>query len=819
MDIDKLVQELTLEEKVSLVGGRDFWHTNAVERLGIPAIKVTDGPNGARGDGVFGTGTKTLCIPCGSALGATFDPDLVRRLGEALGVQARAKGAHVLLAPTVNIHRSPLAGRNFECYSEDPHLAARLAVAFISGVQSQKVGTTVKHFAGNESEYERHAISSRIGERALREIYLVPFEAAVAEAGTWGLMSAYNKLNGVWCSENPRLLDEILRDEWGFDGFVVSDWGGTHTTVDAANAGLDLEMPGRPRFFNDTLVEAVKSGAVAESTLDAKARRLLLLMERTDAFDDPRDGPEQEADLPEHRALIREAAAGAMVLLRNESVLPLDRSSLRSVAVLGPNADRAIVMGGGSANVRPYRWTTPLEAIAAKLDGVEVVHEPGCVIDRTAPPMTASRLRTPDGDAGIRLEYFASTDLSGEVVATEVSEHTRFMWTDNVPDGVDPRAFSVRATGSYRPKRTGPHVFGLVTVGRSRLSVDGELVCDGWADDLPRGTALLGMASEELTATVDLTEGQDVDIVVEHANDSAPRFSGLIAGVRLEETQDMLQEAADAARAADVAIVVVGTDHEWETEGRDRESMTMPGAQDALIRSAIAANPRTVVVLNAGSPVHMEWAERAGAIVWTWFGGEEMANALADVLVGDTDPSGRLPMTIPVRYEDNPAFTNYPGEAGEVSYGEGVFVGYRYYDAKKKGPRFAFGHGLSYARFVYGAPEAPEEVTVDDDMRVEVTVPVTNTSERAGTEVVQCYVRDLEPRLARPPQELRAFAKVRLDPGETRDVRLELDFRSFAYYDPELPGWRVDPGDYELWIGRSSRDARRVVPLKLTADG
>jgi beta-glucosidase len=817
IDVDKVLAELTLDEKAALVAGRDHWHTVAIERLDVGTIKVTDGPNGARGDVLFGAGTPTLCVPCGSALGATWDPQLVERIGVALGQQARTKGAHVLLAPTVNLHRHPLAGRTFECYSEDPFLTAEAAVAFVRGVQSQGVATTTKHFAGNESEYKRMTINSVVPERALRELYLVPFEQVVARADAWGIMAAYNRLNGPYCTDSRWLLTELLKEEWGFDGFVVSDWLATHSTVDAARSGLDLEMPGPPAWFGPRLADAVRAGDVDEATVDDMIRRLLLLAERTDAFGLP-PGEERAEDLPEYRELARDAAAAAMVLLKNDGqVLPLDVDSLTTLAVVGPNASRAVVMGGGSATVNPHRRISPLDALRERLgDRVDIRHEIGGYAHKTLPALTAPFVTTPDGEPGMRVDYFDTNDLSGDVLRADVVPESRLRWIGEAPDGVDVQRFSVRATALLHAPHDGPFEIGLVVLGRARVLLDGDELLDGWTRRLPRGEALMGFASEEITATTDLHAGTPVELVVEFTNDRTPGFGACYVGGRPAQPDDALERAVAVAADADAAVVFVGTDEEWETEGLDRTSYALPARQSELVERVASVNPRTVVVLNAGAPVDTSWAESVPAVLVSWFGGQEMADAIVDVLTGDTDPGGRLPTTYPRRLEDVPCFFDYPGDGAEVRYGEGVFVGYRGYDARDIEPAWPFGHGLSYTEFEHGDIElSASEVEIAEDLRVTARVAVTSTGARAGREVVQLYVAPRSPRMPRPPQELKAFAKVTLEPGERRDVALTLDFRSFAAWDPERHGWVVDPGDYEIRAGRSSRDirARTVVTL------
>ena len=847
-DIAKLVAELTLDEKAALTAGVDMWSTASVPRLGIPSIQLTDGPNGARGTRPGPAGPTATCVPCGSALGATWDPDLVERVGALVGREARAMGARVLLAPTVNIHRSPLAGRNFECYSEDPLLAGRVAAGYVRGAQSQGVATTVKHFVGNDAEFERYTISSEIDERALREIYLRPFELAVREGGSLGVMTSYNRVNGRWCSEQPELIAGILRDEWGFEGFVVTDWFGVTGTVASAEAGVDLEMPGPARAFGPALAAAVRAGDVAEAVVDGQVTRLLTAFERigaTGAAEREPSGDDQPVDQPEDRVLARRAATESMVLLANDGLLPLDRSALRTLAVIGPNADRAQIMGGGSASLRPRYLVTPLEGLTAALgDGVRVVHERGCDNRRSTPTLGGRSTESPSGGVGFDLEYFADPNPGGDVVHRARTPVLELLALEPPAPELPRSGWSLRALTRFTPAESGTHVFTLIQAGRARLTVGDRVVIDGFADPPPAGDAFYGMGSVEVEAPVELVAGAAVDVVVEFSALARRGQGALKVGCRAPEPPDLLERAVAAAAEADAAVVIVGTTGEWESEGHDRTSMDLPGAQDELVRRVLDANPATVVVVNAGSPVTMAWAPDAPAVLQIWFGGQEMAGGLADVLLGDAEPAGRLPMTLPERLEHNPSFGNFPGESGRVRYGEGVLVGYRWYEARHLPTRYPFGHGGSYTRFAIGEPTVSRPSTTTAELaageRLVVTVPVTNTGDRRGTEVVQCYVASLAPRVMRPPKELAGFAKVRLDPGETTTVRIELDGRAFAYWDAappdgdaiaaraaalpmrrpsgpvSTPGWRMDPGRYELHVGRSSAAIDHVLPVEIT---
>ncbi len=787
---DDLISQLTIEEKVALCAGSDFMSTTPIERAGVPRMWVTDGPHGARGRG-WGN-TTSAAIPCGTALGATWDAELLHDVGVLMGNQVRSKGANILLGPTMNIHRAPLAGRNFECYSEDPELSAVLASSFVRGLQSvDGMGACIKHYVANDSEFERMTISSEVDERTLREVYLVPFERCVKESAAWSIMTAYNRLNGTYCAEHEWLLRDVLRGEWGFEGYVISDWWGTKSTVGSANAGLDLEMPGPPVFYGDKLLEAIRSGEVSEETIDDKVRRLLHVMDVGGRLDAPADTAEEALDRPEDRALIRRAGAEAMVLLKNErSVLPLKPDA--KIAVIGPNADVCRFGGGGSSEVVPHYLVTPLEGIREQAANVTFAR--GSVPYTMLPPLP-KRMHQ-----GFAVEFFDNIDLEGEPVARQRIENSNHRWIGNVP--VDGNRFSARLHTNFTPDQDGEWTFGLVAAGRARLFIDDELVIDNWTEFEP-SNVFFGMGSKEKQGTAKMLAGVARTLTVEYR--AATTFAaGVHVGGISPLGSDPIAEAVAVARDADVAVVVVGFDPESETEGRDRESMDLTGTQDELIAAVAAAQPKTVVVVNAGSVVSMPWADDVAGIVYAWYPGQEGGNSVADVLFGDVNPCGKLPTTIPMRYEDNPAHDNYPGGDGVVRYEEGVFVGYRHYDRAKIEPRFPFGHGLSYTTFSYG------DLNVDGR---DVSVDVTNTGKVRGKEVVQLYICDPVAAVARPAQELKAFSKIDLEPGETKTVSFHLPDRAFQYWGEGK--WVLEPGDYELACGSSSRDIRAHASVRM----
>lgn len=825
--VQELLARLTAEDKASLTAGRDMWTVPGLPEHGIPDVVVTDGPNGARGAALLGAGRVTaLCVPCGTSLGASWDPALVQEVGEVLGEEARTKGARVLLAPTVNLHRHPLGGRGFECYSEDPLLSGKVAAGFVRGVQSRGVAATAKHLVANETEFERTTISSRVDERVLRELYLLPFEIAVREAGLLAVMTAYNRLNGTWCSEDRALLEGWLREETGFDGVVMTDWFAVGSTVGSATAGLDLQMPGPDRFFGAPLAKAVADGDLPAEVLDRTAARWLTLVDRLGAWDDV-PVVERAVETDAHRAVAHRACAAGTVLLRNDGVLPL--SGHGTVALVGPLAARAHLMGGGSAQLRPHRSPSVLDVLAP-VYGNRLRHERGLSVDRTVRPLQAP---------GTVLELFDSLDPTGPVHETSVEGDLRLLWFGSPAAGLDEEAFSFRATARLDVRETGEHVFTLIQAGRARLLVDGVVVLDGVTDPPPMGTEFFGLGSAEMVARVPLEAGTTVTLVVEYS----ARFSQFLHGVSIghQPPDDGLgvERAVALARDADVAVVVVGTTEEWECEGHDRHDLALPAGQDELVRRVAEVNPRTVVVVCAGAPVAMPWAGDVAAVLLPWLGGQELAPALDDVLHGRLEPAGRLPVTLPLRVEHTPAFGAFPGENDETVYREGLFVGYRWYDSRHLPVAFPFGHGGSYTTFAW-EPAEMSTARVEPGEPLVVRVGVTNTGERPGSEVVQLYVRPRAARLTRPRSELKGFAKVSLAPGERQVVEIVLDDRAFACWDPgsalrpmlrerlgegsivpadqgpeprDGAGWVVDAGAYDLVLARSSADEVEVVTV------
>jgi beta-glucosidase len=806
-----LMARLTLEEKVALLAGAEPFALAPVARLGVPSLRVTDGPTGVRSN----EGKPATIFPVGIAMAATWNPELAFEVGAAIGREAAALGTQVVLAPTINIIRTPLWGRNFETYSEDPYLAGRMGIGFVNGVQSEGIGTSLKHFAANNQEYNRFRVSTEIDERTLREIYLAAFEMVVKQARPWTVMASYNRIGGVYATEHRRLLTDILKTEWGYDGAVVSDWGAVHSTAAAANAGNDLEMPGPPRHFGPRLLQAVSEWSVSERQIDDNARRVVRLIVRSGIVDGT-PPPAGELTTPRHRAIALRAAEESIVLLKNEgALLPLNPGAIRSLAVIGPNADLSRVQGGGSSRVVRSYFVTPLGAIRQAVgDRVAITHAQGVDSEPVPPVPRAEMFSVAPGGAerGLLAEYFAQRDFGGPPVRIEVERHFEKLVGSAGLGGPAADYAALRWRGYFWPRKSGTHELSICAPGIGTVMLDGQTIIDSSTPGEPDPYRLLGGPAPRRTVAVELTGGGPVAIQIDYALAGDP-LEVLSLGVR--QPAGTIEEAVAVARGADAAILVLGSNSKTESEGYDRENLELPGGQNELAMAVLAANPRTVVVLNAGAPMTMPWLERARAVLVAWLPGQEGPHAIANVVFGKANPSGRLPVTFPRRLQDVPSYLHYPG-AYRAIYGEGLFVGYRYYDKREVEPIFAFGHGLSYTKFEYGDLRCPSWMCTGDS--IDIAVSVSNVGERAGSETVQVFVEPKNPPEVRPPRELKGFKKLALAAGEKGVARITLDPRAFAYYDAERNDWVVAPGEYEVIVGASSRDLRLRATVKIDAE-
>ncbi|MCD0446069.1 glycoside hydrolase family 3 C-terminal domain-containing protein [Glycomyces sp. A-F 0318] len=807
--VEAALAKLDLATKADLLAGMDMWRTIAAPEAGLRSMTVSDGPIGVRGR-FWTAADPSLALPSPTAQAASWDPALVRRIGHLLAAEARRKDVDVLLAPTINLHRSPLGGRHFEAFSEDPYLTGRIAQAYVAGVQERGVGTTMKHYVANDAETDRFTVDNVIDERTLRELYLRPFEMVAAAVNPWGVMTAYNSVNGTTMTAHKELM-AVLRDEFGFDGFNVSDWGAARHTVEDVEAGLDLAMPGPFTPYGANLVAAVREGRTGEEHVDAAVRRMLKLAARVGALDgvEAAVAERNEAD-EDAAALLREIARRSFVLAKNAipegdeaAVLPLSRDAVHRLALIGPAAAEARVLGGGSATVFPPHVVSPLEGLRGALgdrvhyaqgvDLFEQITAAGRGFELTVRPVKG------DGTEGAA-EPLANGDVK---------------WMGYVPGDMDPDEFHHAVVeGVYTVQATGEHVFGTRGAGHHRLEVGGEVLFEGdqtFSGDDPF-EAFFGPGVER--AAVHLEAGQEVPVrLVYTPFEFPPGFppsvlGGLMHAEPRPDEDRLLAEAVEAARNAEIAVVVVSTTALTESEGFDRRDLRLPGRQDELVAAVAAANPNTIVVVNTGSPVEMPWADDVAAILLTWFPGQEGGGALAEVLLG-AEPGGRLTTTWPKRLEDAPVVQVVPTDEGELHHDEGVFIGYRAWERRGgAAPAFWFGHGLSYTDWAY------EDLRVEGDT---VTVRVRNTGTRAGREVVQVYLapgEGVEVAGGIERHRLAGFAAVEAGPGEAVEVAVTLEERSFQVWDETLHGWREAGGAWTVEAGRNVADLRLSAPLK-----
>ncbi|WP_397402603.1 glycoside hydrolase family 3 protein [Phenylobacterium sp.] len=804
-----LMAQLTLEEKVQLMAGVSSFALHGIERLGIPSLRMSDGPTGVRSI----KGEAATVFPVGVAVAATWNTETASGVAAAIGREAHALGEHVVLAPTVNMMRIPTWGRNFETYAEDPYLAGVMGVAFVRGLQGEGIGASLKHYAANNQELERFNVDARVDARTLREIYLAAFERIVVEADPWTVMASYNNLNGTLASEHRHLLTTILKEEWGYEGAIVSDWTAVRSTAPAANAGMDLEMPGPAKWFGDKLLAAVRAGEVSPAQIEDNARRVVRLIVRCGLMDDaPR--PVGELRTTRHKAIAFEAACEAMTLLKNDGeLLPL-RSDVESVALIGPNAARVLLQGGGSSQVTTDSLRTMAEGLRDRLGpGVTVLEALG-VDNDPFPPPADRRQFSPDPERsgeGLASTFFETADLSGEPNRTGLERHL-MRWVSAAIASARRTAYaSFRWSGWYWPEKTGVFEFGLRATGQATLRLDGNALISPDDPAKPDRFDVMGSLVPRRLGSAGLVAGHGYRIELDYTPASAEN-DYLALGVRTPA--EPMTRAIEAATQADAVILVLGSAAVTEAEGYDRADMDLPGEQNALARAVLAANPNTVVVLNTGSPFALPWIDQAAAVLQMWLPGETGPDALAAVLFGDRAPGGRLPVTFPETFGDHPA--HRPNADPLIcDYMEGLAIGYRFYDAAPVRPLFPFGHGLTYTSFEISDLRMADTVRAGEPVSLGVTV--SNTGARPGAEVVQVYVAQLDPRLPRPPKELKAFAKVRLDPGETRQVKLMLEPRAFAPYDPETGTWPIDAGDYEVLVGRSAGNIQVKATVRLEA--
>lgn len=787
--VDHLLNQLTLDEKLKLLSGINSRFIRGIARLGIPEMKMSDGPVGAHNDG------PDTAYPSTIALAASFDKDLAERFGKSIGSDCRARGVNFLLGPAMNIYRVPVCGRNSEYLGEDPYLAGTMAGQIVTGLQSEGVAATMKHYAANNQEDHRGSVSVEADDRTLREIYLRHFEIAVRQAHPWAIMAAYNCINGEHCTANHWLETDTLKNEWGFEGLVMSDWGATHDTLGPANAGLDLEMPGGHYFIPDKLMPLIKDGKISQATIDDKVRRILRVEVSLEFLDRPQQDKSIPLDDPHSAATALQIAREGAVLLKNDGdLLPLDRAKTKTLVVIGPNADPAVVGCGGSSQVEPFHSVSVLAGLRNVAGaGVNVIFIPTGDRQQLDNLCKHSIYQLPRSNApGLRVQYFANKELKGKPMLSRTATTIDGNWNEQnpPPPGLEQRNFSVRWAGRIVAPADGEYTFALGSHEGARLFINNKQIIDLWS----------GHPFKQVNTNIHLDAGKTYRIRVEFYSgwgESSVQFGWGPAQPILNSSEK------EQIASADAAVICVGFDPLSESEGYDRP-YALPAEQNDLINMVSKMNHRSIVLVNAGGNVDMNpWIGNVPALLQAWYPGQEGGTALAEILFGDVNPSGHLPATFEKRFEDCPAFSNYPGKDDKVYYKEGIFVGYRYYDAKNVEPRFAFGYGLSYTTFAFS--DLKIKPTLPDGQEFEVTVRVTNMGHRAGSDAAQFYVGQDDPSLPRPVRWLVGFQKVSLLPGESKTCRVMIDPTSLCYWDSSLHHWKVDAGGYHVWAGDSSR--------------
>lgn len=807
-NVDEVLSKLTVKEKAALLSGKDFWHTVPLPEHGVPSLRFSDGPNGLRGTRFFDS-VKSACFPCGTALGSTWDQELLNKAGDTMAEEAKAKGVHVILGPTANIQRSPLGGRGFESFAEDPVLSGLLAAAEINGIQKKGIVACMKHFVCNDLEHERNSSDSQLTERALREVYLMPFMLATRDAKPRSFMTGYNKVNGVSCSHNSKLLKEIVRGDWNWEGLIMSDWFGTYTTTEAIEAGLDMEMPAPPEMRAERLVRALNSKQIHHHVVDERVRNVLEFIKQTmEESGVPENGEEGMRDTKETAALLRQLAADGCVLLKNENnVLPLSKE--KTTAVIGPNAKVITYCGGGSASLRPYYAVSPFEGISGKLKN-EPKYAFGVNTFKNL-PLIDPYLKTADGKTGFTLRAYDKphTDKERKLLDTRTLESMQIMIPDWNPVGPN-QAFYFEIEADLEVATDGVYDFGLVVCGTGTVYLDGQEVVDN-SKDQKLSDNFFGAGTVEERGSTELKAGKKYKMLMHYGSQhtstlrsEVPDFGG---GLRLGLLQrrgadELINEAVEVAKSVDQVVLSLGLNSDWESEGYDRLSMDFPPNVDKLVEAVTKVNKNVVVINQSGTPVTLPWIKSVPAFVQAWYGGNETGNGIADVIFGDVNPSGRLPLTFPERLEDNPAYLSYRTENGRVWYSEDVYTGYRYYEATKRAPLFPFGHGLSYSTFEL----KNAKVAVMDD-KVVATVDVANTSKVDGKHVVQVYIAQKNPAIARPVKELKGFAKVEVAAGKSATATVEIPFKyATSYWNEIRDSWISEADEYEVLFGNSSAD-------------
>ena len=801
VNVDQLVAKMSLQEKIDFIGGYNGFYIRGYEHLGIPEVRMADGPVGVRNLG------SSTAYPASITLAASFDKNIAQKVGKAIGSEARSKNVHIMLGPAMNIHRAPFCGRNFEYLGEDPYLAGKIAANYTIGLQGEGVIATAKHYAANYQDFSRHHVSSNMDERTLHEIYLPAFKTTVQEGNVATVMTAYNLINGIHASQHNYLNNEIMKEKWGFDGFIMSDWVSTYDGVACANGGLDLEMPSGKYMNSENLMPAIENGSLDESVIDDKIKRILGVYDRFGLFKNANiaDGYVLDSELV--RSVALDAARGGIVLLKNENeLLPLKKENLKSIAVIGPNGHPAVTGGGGSSFVNPIHSISVYEALQKEMGNeVNVTFSNGVYTGERLPEGffdTFDFYLKENGQkkSGVKAEFYGNIKLEGDIVATHVFDRLNLETKDMVLDGVPKEDFSTRFTCYFSPEESGQYWLAVAGDDGYRMFVDDKMVFELWQNQGETISKFEG----------DFQKGKEYKIVVEYYQGGGDAVIRLAAQKRIGKSmnpEDYMNEAVAAAKKADVAVVCVGFSNENETEGSDR-TFEMPFKQAELIQNISKVNSNVIVVLNAGGNVEMNsWITGVKGLLHAWYPGQEGALAIAEILLGETNPSGKLPVSFEDKWEDNPTFDSYFDDDKDlkVYFNEGIFMGYRYWDKATVKPRFPFGFGLSYTTFEFSNLKM-NKTTFTPKETVQFSIDVTNTGNFDGAEVIQVYVSDKESMLPRPVKELKAFDKVFLKKGESKTIQFELNKDAFSYYDPEIHDWKLEAGEFDILVGNSSEN-------------
>ncbi|KAF2014320.1 glycoside hydrolase family 3 protein [Aaosphaeria arxii CBS 175.79] len=822
LDVDALINDLSLSEKIALLSGAGACSTVPNERLKIPVLETSDGPHGLRGGGGrFYNMPPGYQFPSATALGATFDTELMYAAGQLIGQEGRRKGVGVALAPTVCLQRSPLLGRGFEAFGEDPILSGTMAAHYVRGVQDCKVAVSLKHYVAHDQSAKALEDETFMSQRTLRELHLLPFQIVQHQAKPWSYMAAYQRINGIHVSEDPFLLKKILREEWGFDGLVMSDWWGTYSTAEALNAGLDLEMPGPSIWRGKQLATAVDARKVRVKTIDRAVRNLLNLINKT--LHPPRQDGDGE-DTPSSRTTIRRMATDSIVLLKNtRQTLPLCAADAdTSFGFIGELFEYPAHAGGGSSESTPFYVSSPLDAISEVLGAGRVRYQPGCYTRRWTPNIRSDLFLPGTEKPGLFLEWFGedpqdfpTTPTLHTNTTTNTTMYFSQLKIDNVPD-----TYYIRITTDYISPQTGTYRLALSTCGKAKLLVNDNLAVDQWSRQPHKtdDTACFNKLTTEEIYDIDVQKGVKYKMCILMTNRPLQPIAGTpgAGGVRLggqflRNEDQAIVDAVELAREVSIPVVVVGLGSDYEYEASDRTHLRLSRRQDEMVRRVCEANSRTVVVVQTGMPIEMPWIDKAASVLHCWLGGQETGHALADILFGKTNPSGRLSVTFPRRLEDNPAFLNFGKSEHSIYYGEGVFLGYRYYEKLNVPPLFYFGHGLSYTTFDYNNVVVPEVFQGGAEGTLTISVDVTNTGSVDGAETVQVYVSDCESSVQRPRKELKGFTKVFLRKGDTRTCRVTLDKYAVSFWSEKIDQWVAEAGEFNFIIARSSNPADELV--------